>query len=184
MSAADKSADFHDVQALQQCVKTQIISTNIVGERLHQHESSAGVIVSPDRHTASAFIASTTRTLKKANPASGLPNQGDDDSGDPSANVSSGNATPAAAKAYRLSLRLKYDDVPDIVINATRLATNGRVHKSDTGLYLRGCCQAIQLLIFHRLLFLHLSTTVLQHSLHCERTFHIVADVPVFLRPS
>ena len=99
MSAADKSADFHDVQALQQCVKTQIISTNIVGERLHQHESSADVIVFPDRHTASAFIPSTTRVVKKANTASGLQDEGDD-SGDPSANVSSGNVTPTAAKAY------------------------------------------------------------------------------------
>ena len=83
-------------------MKTQIISANIVGERVHQHESSADVIVAPDRHTASAFIPSTTRALKKADTASGLQDEGDDDSGDPSANVSSGNATPAAAKAYHV----------------------------------------------------------------------------------
>ena len=81
-------------------MKTQIISANIVGERVHQHESSADVIVAPDRHTASAFIPSTTRALKKADTASGLQDEGDDDSGDPSANVQSGNATPAAAKGY------------------------------------------------------------------------------------
>ena len=90
-------------------MKKQIISTNIVGERLHQHESSADVIISPDRHTA-AFIASTTRALKKANTASGQQDGGDDDSGDPSANVSSGNATPSAAKACILSIRAKDDD--------------------------------------------------------------------------
>ena len=90
-------------------MKTQIINTNIIGERLHQHESSADVIVSPDRHTASAFIASTTRALKKVNTASGQQDEGDD-SGDPSANVSSGNATPSAAKACILSIRAKDDD--------------------------------------------------------------------------
>ena len=90
-------------------MKTKIVITNIVGERLHQHESSADVIISPDRHTA-AFIASTTRALKKANTASGQQDGGDDDSGDPSANVSSGNATPSAAKACILSIRAKDDD--------------------------------------------------------------------------
>ena len=118
-------------------MKTQLINTIIVGERLHQNESSADAIVSPGRHTASAFIASKSRALKKANTASGLHDEGDDDSGDPSANISSGDATPAAAKGYILSLRAKYDDASDIAINATRFATNERVHKSRVGLHWR-----------------------------------------------
>ena len=145
-------------------MKTQIVITNIVGERLHQHESSADVIISPDRHTA-AFIASTTRALKKANTASGQQDGGDDDSGDPSANVSSGNATPAATKAYILRLRAKDDDAPDMAINATRLPTNGRIHKSGVGLRWRVCCQAIRPLLFHGLPLLRISTTALELTL-------------------
>ena len=81
---------------------------------------------------------------------------------------------------YIHSLRAKHNDAPDIAINATGLSTNGRV-QSNVGLhYWRVCCQAIHPLLFHRLLFLHISTTALELGLHCEHTIHIVAIIPVF----
>ena len=83
------------------------------------------------RHTASAFIASTTRALKTTNTAYGLHDKGAHDSGDPIANISYRYAASAAAKAYTLSLRAKDDDASDTAIDATRLAANERARKSN-----------------------------------------------------
>ena len=129
LSALDKRPNATSVEALQQCLTTNTINTDIVGEGLQLCQRFSDVVVSASRRTASSYMAAATRALKRANAASFLHHEGGDDYGHKADNIPSEPASPSAAEAYIRSLRPGSDDTSGV--EAARRDTNKRVKQGS-----------------------------------------------------